>query len=339
MELDLLVVGRGVTNAAGPRLPIRIRGACTTLALSAALLLVSCEQVPPTAHTPGPSESESTPTPGEPMASPTSTPLPTPTIPPIQLSFALVLRSAQEGIPRYDRDDWRHWLDEDGDCQNTRAEVLIDESLMPVSFEGCRVVTGKWLGLFTGSTVASASGLDVDHMVPLANAHASGGWAWDDAQRRAYANDLGDPDHLMAVTSGANRSKGARGPENWRPPDTSYWCEYATDWARIKDTWGLSVTSAELVALREMTGTCASPVEIVAVDDPGLLPGLPPTPTAIVGGELVYDPLEPDRDCGDFSQWRDAQAFYEAAGGPTSDPQRLDGNNDGVACESFPGAP
>ncbi|MCY3655041.1 MAG: excalibur calcium-binding domain-containing protein [Chloroflexi bacterium] len=52
-----------------------------------------------------------------------------------------------------------------------------------------------------------------------------------------------------------------------------------------------------------------------------------------------YDPAGPDRNCGDFSTWREAQDFYEAAGGPAADPHRLDRDGDGVACQSLPGAP
>ncbi len=52
---------------------------------------------------------------------------------------------------------------------------------------------------------------------------------------------------------------------------------------------------------------------------------------------LKFDPDGPDRDCGDFSTQREAQAFYEAAGGPAVDPHRLDGRDgDGIVCESLP---
>ena len=54
--------------------------------------------------------------------------------------------------------------------------------------------------------------------------------------------------------------------------------------------------------------------------------------------ELHGDPAGPDRDCGDFPTWRQAQDFFEAAGGPARDPHRLDADHDGIACESLPGA-
>ncbi|WP_343840156.1 thermonuclease family protein [Salinibacillus aidingensis] len=53
-------------------------------------------------------------------------------------------------------------------------------------------------------------------------------------------------------------------------------------------------------------------------------------------GEVIYDPDGPDRDCGDFDTHNQAQNFFEAAGGPNSDPHRLDRDGNGLACESLP---
>ncbi len=221
---------------------------------------------------------------------------------------------------------------------------MINESAVPVSFDGCRVVSGEWSGFFKGQTLIDASKVDIDHMVPLANAHRSGGWQWDSQTKKNFANDISEADHLIAVSASANRSKSDRGPEAWKPTNVSYWCQYAKDWAAIKSRWLLSVTNAELVALQEMTSACQGTVyytTTIIYDSPTPTPiPMPmPTPTPTPSSSLLYDPFGPDRNCGDFSQWADAQAFFEAAGGPTSDPHRLDGNSDGIACQSLPGAP
>ena len=46
-----------------------------------------------------------------------------------------------------------------------------------------------------------------------------------------------------------------------------------------------------------------------------------------------------DRDCSDFADWAEANAFFVQEGGPESDPHRLDGDNNGIPCEALPGAP
>lgn len=114
----------------------------------------------------------------------------------------------------YDRKEWRHWVDADHDCQDTRQEVLIAESERPVEFADerhCRVKRGRWTCPYTGRVVVDPAELDVDHLVPLENANASGDGRWTAARKAEYANYLNKPEHLIAVVASANRSKGSRG--------------------------------------------------------------------------------------------------------------------------------
>ena len=195
-----------------------------------------------------------------PTAVPTEVPTSTPVSGPSPSLDELVIAPIPEDLSAYNRQDWhRRWIDADGDCQDARQEVLIEESVGLIVFTSaaqCRVESGEWLAPFTGTVVTDPGKLDIDHLVPLANAHRSGGHAWDADRKRAYANDLTNPAHLVAVTASANRSKGARGPEDWRPPDEGYWCQYAEDWVAVKVEWALTVTAAEVKALEEMLGKC-----------------------------------------------------------------------------------
>ena len=118
-------------------------------------------------------------------------------------------------VTGYNRDDWGSWRDDDGDCMNTRHEVLLEESLEPVGLtsDGCKVSEGYWYGAFAGVYTTDPSEFDIDHFVPLGNAHDSGGWEWSEEKKKAYYNDLSDPQHLIAVSASQNRSKGKRGPD------------------------------------------------------------------------------------------------------------------------------
>lgn len=174
-----------------------------------------------------------------------------------ELLAALTIAPQNTSIT-YNRADWPHWIDASGNCRDTRAEVLARDSTTTVTFNdtGCRVVTGNWVDPWTGLTFTVAADIDVDHTVALANAHRSGGWAWDTNRRRAFANDLDYPGTLRPMDRAANIAKSDKGPEAWRPPLAATWCEYATDWATIKITWELTVTTNEHAALDEMLSTC-----------------------------------------------------------------------------------
>ena len=217
------------------------------------------EAAPTTVKTANPS-----PTIASSIALPGDTP---PEIPAVTSDQLLRIAEVPPDLPSYDRDDWKHWVDEDKDCQNTRHEVLIEESLAKVAFKTdrkCQVATGEWFDPYTGETVTDATRLDIDHMIPLKNAHNSGGWAWDKSRKAAFANEMSYADHLVAVTASANRKKGARGPEEWKPTNRGYWCDYAIDWVQIKTDWDLSATKAEWGALEEMLETCDSTPSIQA---------------------------------------------------------------------------
>ncbi len=165
----------------------------------------------------------------------------------------------RDGPGRYVRDDWHaRWIDADRDCQNTRHEVLIDESLEPVTLDarGCRVVAGKWLDPYTGRTFTDPRELDIDHLVPLAEAHRSGGAEWPRSRKRRFGNDLSSPDTLVAVSSRANRSKGARDPARWMPPNAAHHCEYVRRWVSVKRQWGLRMDAAEAEKIRQVRAGC-----------------------------------------------------------------------------------
>ena len=166
------------------------------------------------------------------------------------------------GYPEYDRGEWKHWTDEDGDCQDARQEVLIAESLEQVTFETnrrCRVEMGRWWAPYLEHHLGNPGHIDVDHHVPLKNAHLSGGWRWDAEMKERYANYLGEENHLVAISARHNRSKGARGPEEWAPPDNALWCEYALGWTEIKHRWGLTMTPYESDIVMDMLHTCEHP--------------------------------------------------------------------------------
>ena len=141
---------------------------------------------------------------------------------------------------RYQREDWPHWIDEDGDCQNSRHELLILSSQKPVTFtteRGCTVASGQWLDPYTGNTYTLASDVDIDHVVPLAYASAAGGARWSRDERQRFAND---PRNLLVVDDAANQRKGAAGPSAFLPAE-SFRVDYLRIWREVVTLYGLQL--------------------------------------------------------------------------------------------------
>lgn len=140
------------------------------------------------------------------------------------------------------------WADFDRDCQNTRAEILIELSTEPVRYRkdnNCTVDRGKWISPFTNRVHYKASELDVDHLFPLALAWERGAYAWDYEKRVAFAND---PVNLWPVEANLNRSKGAKPISRWLPPTNQ--CEYVYRYTRVAKKYGLFLTDDDQLTLQ-----------------------------------------------------------------------------------------
>ncbi|WP_229887946.1 HNH endonuclease family protein [Streptomyces olivaceoviridis] len=157
----------------------------------------------------------------------------------------------------YERTKFKHWVDADKDGCNTRAEVLKAEAVVaPEQGASCRLSGGAWFSPYDDRFMQGPRSLDIDHLVPLAEAWDSGASVWSAKEREAYANDLGDDRALIAVSAASNRSKADQDPSTWLPPAVGYRCQYVTDWVADKTRWGLSIDTGEQAALTKVLGNC-----------------------------------------------------------------------------------
>ena len=170
----------------------------------------------------------------------------------IKIALFLALFS-QIAFANYSRSSFKHWIDEDGDCLNTRQEVLQKESLETVEIKNCRVVRGKWYDAYGGQFYTQTSKLDIDHIIPLKEAWESGADKWNAKKRKEFANDY---DNLIAVSRSLNRQKGAKDPAEWLPPHTEYICEYIARWIYIKEKYNLKMDTKEQQKIEEIQENC-----------------------------------------------------------------------------------
>ncbi|MEO3776316.1 HNH endonuclease family protein [Micromonospora sp. B11E3] len=175
---------------------------------------------------------------------------------PLQTAVAS-LPVASENRTGYSRDLFPHWIDADGDGCNTRNEVLLAEAVSAPSVgSGCSLSGGRWYSYYDNAYWTLTGDLDIDHMVPLAEAWDSGARNWSTSRRQAYANDLGDYRPLVAVTDNVNQAKSDQDPATWMPPYSGARCRYVNEWVATKIRWRLTVDSAEKNALTSWANSC-----------------------------------------------------------------------------------
>jgi hypothetical protein len=251
----------------------------------------------------------------------TTTPVPPGSVSPTLAQ--LVIDDAPHPDRPYRREEWPHWDDITGNGCDAREKALIAQATGPVQTgAGCKVVSGTWVSPYDGVTGTDPSSFQIDHMVPLANAHLSGGWQWDVNQRRAFAND---PDELVVASAASNQSKSDKPPNVWRPANQGYWCTYASKWLNVKVKYGLTATTPERDALGQMLDTCNGDGGQggAPAPSPSPAPAAPAAPPTTTGGGVYYANCTAARAAGAAPIHRGDPGYRPA----------LDRDGDGVACE------
>jgi hypothetical protein len=154
----------------------------------------------------------------------------------------------------YSRELFPHWITISGTC-NTRETVLVRDGTGVSVNSSCQPTSGSWFSPYDGATWHDPADVDIDHVVPLAEAWRSGANTWTTSRRQSFANDLAGP-QLIAVTDNVNQSKGDQDPSTWQPPRSTYRCSYAKAWIHTKYRWSLRLQSAEKTALQSMLNAC-----------------------------------------------------------------------------------
>ncbi|KRF17087.1 hypothetical protein ASG90_07080 [Nocardioides sp. Soil797] len=164
----------------------------------------------------------------------------------------------------YERTKFKLWIDADGDGCNTRNEVLLEEADdAPTRSGTCTLNGGRWFSYYDRVSWYATSDIDIDHVVPLAEAWDSGARTWTASVREAYANDLGDHRSLVGVTDNVNQTKSDQDIAEWLPKYDK--CRYLREFVAVKHRWRLSVDSAEKSAMSSLAASCTNSTIMVTL--------------------------------------------------------------------------
>ena len=142
------------------------------------------------------------------------------------------------------------WIDESGNCRNTRAEMLVAHNVGVLTYSDnreCRVTHGQWVSYFTGKRIYKASDIDIDHVVPLRWSWDYGARDWDRDKRIRFAND---PMNLIVVEDHLNRQKGAKDIAEWLPPSNQ--CQYILRFIRVIKSYDMAVPAMKMAEFNQI---------------------------------------------------------------------------------------
>lgn len=200
----------------------------------------------------------------EPQAAPTAEATKPPVTKPVKPPTGVTVTSFRKGsrylkVAPEDRQSYlrsyfgKGWADADNNCRDTRQEVLARESLVPVT-KGCKIFRGKWRSYYDNKTWTKSFEVQIDHLVPLAEAWDSGAYQWDLATRIRFANDLEEKRGLVPTTTSLNYDKVADDPQ-WYIPKVNK-CKYIASWIAVKGRWNMTVDQREKDAIDKVMKKC-----------------------------------------------------------------------------------
>jgi hypothetical protein len=274
----------------------------------------------------------------------TSAPKPKPTVRPGSAVTTLALLAVRGRAPKtgYDRDLFgQAWADVDRNGCDTRNDVLrrdLRSEVISAGTNGCLVLRGTLKDPYTGKSIsfvrgsATSSAVQIDHVVPLADAWQKGAQKWSAGKRQEYAND---PLNLLAVDGPTNQGKQAGDAATWLPPRKASRCGYVARQIAVKHRYGISVTSAERDAMARTLRACprqglpkAGAIPLGTSNQEGRPTSSTTSAAPLTGGTSADDP-----------QFATCGAAIDAGYGPYrrgSDPEYdwyRDGDSDGFVCE------
>lgn len=258
----------------------------------------------------------------------------------------------------YSRDQFgAAWSDVDHNGCDTRNDIL-KRDMTNVTFKAntydCVVLTGTLNDPYTGKTIAFERGqntskaVQIDHVVALSNAWQTGAQNLSADQRLQLAND---PYNLLAVDGPANQEKSDSDAASWLPSNTAFDCEYVARQIGVKHKYALWVTAGEKSAMQTVLATC--PSQSVPTDG-GVSDGAKAATQQLAAqnsaaqdsaaqsqatqGSQAQVAGSGSSDGSDvyYARCADARAAGKAPlyAGQPGYREGLDGDNDGVACET-----
>ncbi len=140
-----------------------------------------------------------------------------------------------------------------------RRDLAPESLVLKEGTHDCVALSGTLHDPYSGQDIEFQRGaqtsraVQIDHVVPLADAWQKGAQQWSPEKRRDFAND---PRNLLAVDGPLNQQKGAGDAATWLPPNKGFRCEYARRIVEVKAAYEIWVTAAEKDALRQLLNAC-----------------------------------------------------------------------------------